>query len=163
MSRPSDRPPLIEAPGRERQVRRILALLASAGLWVLWAWLTWPFLAALAYFVGEPDLHAALAVRHGDEVFLEILGDLRWCALFLAFHALWLALWVVHNVRRFAGKVQRRNSSSVHAADVSRHFGLSDNDLEILQEGRIVELLHHEDGTISRLVVRTPTPLAGQG
>lgn len=128
-----DKPSLEDNASLRSFMRNAAELGFTTLMWALWIYLFMPLLSLVLWVVGLPYIYKTL---FAEQVFLQLMVLLERMGCFVLMVFLLLRGWGLYNYYVFGKRNRRRRSEKVTPAELSLHFGITAEDVYLLQQSK---------------------------
>jgi biofilm PGA synthesis protein PgaD len=149
--------PIIELPDQLQPEQKIINGVITLAFWAFWFYLCLPLFALLAWALGIQQAYKYMIVLGGYNEMVRLLGIYALVILVLGGS---LIVWAVSNIMRFKGVENRVANRPISQADISRVFGITEQDVEKWQGEQHLLVTHDLKGKIQSVEVSTAKAIA---
>ena len=128
-----DKPSLEDNASLRSFMRNATELSFTTLMWALWIYLFMPLLSLVLWVVGLPYIYKTL---FSEEVLFQLVVLLERMAWVVLIIFLLLRGWGVYNYYVFGRRNRRRQSDEVTLAELGLHFGITAEDVRLLQHSK---------------------------
>lgn len=143
----------IDAPHLLTRRRRLSDAFVTGFMWLLYSYLWAPFISLVAWLLGFEFAYGVMVRAGGIHVLREVL---LFYGVMVALIVIVVSAWSLINRYRFAGNDRRGAREATSDAEIMKFFGISQRDLQVLRESRVISVRVTDEGEIDQVEAGMP-------